>query len=227
MKNYLIFIFFLGIVVQTFSQKPNIMVVIADDVGIDAMGSYGIGIDVASTPFLDQLSQQGIRFTSAWSNPKCTPTRAAMLTGMYGNKSGVSDVGNHLGLNKQTLFEYINVLDPSYRKGVFGKWHLGTMNNLSHPNNQGADWFDGFLSGSVGDGGYWNWPRILNGVAVEPETTYTTTHITNSAISWLETQRFNNNPWLMWVAYGNAHTPLHVPPSNLHTHETNTDRGSF
>ena len=214
-------------VAQIFSQKPNIMVVIADDVGIDAMGSYGIGIDVASTPFLDQLSQQGIRFTSAWSNPKCTPTRAAMLTGMYGNKSGVSDVGNHLGLNKQTLFEYINVLDPSYQKGIFGKWHLGTMNNLSHPNNQGADWFDGFLSGSVGDGGYWNWPRILNGVAVGPETTYATSHITNSAISWLETQRSNNNPWLMWVAYGNAHTPLHVPPSNLHTHETSTDRGKF
>ena len=51
MKNYLIFIFFLGIVGQTFSQKPNIMIVIADDVGIDAMGAYGIGIDVASTLF--------------------------------------------------------------------------------------------------------------------------------------------------------------------------------
>lgn len=227
MKNITFYIIFFWAYALTFSQKPNIMVVIADDVGIDAMGAYGVGIDVAATPFLDNLSQQGVRFTSAWSNPKCTPTRAAMLTGMYGNKSGVSDVGNHLGLNKDTLFEYISTLDPDYQKGVFGKWHLGTMNNLSHPNNQGADWFDGFLSGSVGNDGYWDWPRILNGVAMGQENTYATTYITDGAIAWLETQRSNNNPWLMWVAYGNAHTPLHVPPAHLHTHETQTDRGKF
>ncbi|MEM1094881.1 MAG: sulfatase-like hydrolase/transferase [Bacteroidota bacterium] len=192
--------------------QPNVLIVIADDVGVDALGMYGIGTDQPNTPNLDALAAEGIRFDNAWAYPTCAPTRAAMLTGLYGNKTDVLTVPGHLDLGFTTLFEQVAaVTSRAYAVASIGKWHLARGNNLTNPNDQGADHFVGFMGGAVSD--YYAWERVENGVA-SASTAYTTSQLTDEAIAWIGEQR---QPWLLWLAHGAAHTPFHVPPSSLFT----------
>ncbi len=71
-------------------DRPNILLIIADDMGIETLASYGVGQSPASTPTLDRLADGGLRFDNFWSQPICSPTRATMLTGRYGFRTGVT-----------------------------------------------------------------------------------------------------------------------------------------
>ena len=124
----------------TFSQnRPNILIIIADDMGTDAMSAYGIGSDLPTTPHLDGLLSDGILFTNAWAYPTCAPSRASLLTGRYGNKNGVMRSGPNLSSDEVTLFEHLkDITNEEYATGAFGKWHLG---NANHPNNNGLDYY--------------------------------------------------------------------------------------
>ncbi|MEL7124144.1 MAG: sulfatase-like hydrolase/transferase, partial [Bacteroidota bacterium] len=204
------FLIFCAKVSCTFAQnRPNILIIIADDMGTDAFGAYNIGTDLPSTPNLDKLMGQGLLFTNAWAYPTCAPSRASMLTGRYGNKNGITRSGLNLRNAETSLFEQLEVVaNNEYSNALFGKWHLGGANS---PNNQGIQHYDGNLTSGVDD--YFNWERTINGVT-DTSSDYVTTYITDQAINWIDNQ---DQPWLLWMAYNAPHSPFHLPPDSLYT----------
>ena len=90
----------------------------------------------------------GVRFNNLWSNPTCTPTRSSIITGKYGFRTDVTDVGDILSVNETSLQKYINdTLISGYSNAVFRKWHLSE--DLNHPNQIGVDTYAGFISGTL------------------------------------------------------------------------------
>ncbi|TGV01529.1 sulfatase-like hydrolase/transferase [Flavivirga rizhaonensis] len=195
---------------NTQNTAPNILLIIADDMGLDATPGYDIGTVKPNMPTLQSLMNSGIKFTNLWSNPTCSPTRASILTGKYGFKTNVLDAGDVLSTSEMSLQNYIDTnTNESYNHAVIGKWHLS--NNATHPNNMGINHFAGLLGGGVQS--YWNWNLTENG-ATTKSTTYTTTKFTDLAINWVAEQ---TTPWFLWLAYNAPHTPFHLPPNDLHS----------
>jgi len=192
------------------SEKPNILLVIADDMGLDASPGYLIGTTKPNMPNFQNLINSGITYNNAWSNPTCSPTRATILTGKYGINNGVLVVNNTLSTNQTSLQTYIDTnLNGKYASAVIGKWHLS--NNKNHPSNMGIEYYAGSLTGIIED--YWDWKFTENGNETT-STTYNTTQYTNTAIDWIAKQ---TKPWFVWLAYNAPHTPFHLPPTDLHT----------
>ena len=195
------------------NTPPNILLIIADDMGLDATPGYDIGSVKPHMPNLQSLINSGVKFTSLWSNPTCSPTRATILTGKYGFKTRVLDAGDMLSTSETSLQSYIDTnSNSSYNHAVIGKWHLS--NNESHPNDMGINHFAGLLGGGVQS--YWNWNLTINGVTTK-STEYTTTKFTDLATDWIADQ---TTPWFLWLAYNAPHTPFHLPPNDLHSQGT-------
>ena len=196
----------------------NVLLLIADDYGVDSMGLYAPAQDVAPTPNLDALAGNGVLFNEFWANPICSPTRAAMLTGRHGFRTGVgSPSGNNtVPITEYTLADAMNT--QGYHTANFGKWHLGGGNmNSTRPNEMGWDHFSGILGGGVGN--YFSWDKTVNGVT-STSTNYVTTDLTDDAIAWINSK--GDDPWFCWLAYNAPHTPFHQPPASLHTQTFST-----
>lgn len=153
MRRWVVFILLIAGVLLAFraeaqSRKPNIVLMLADNVGYGDLGCYGGGeIRGAPTPRLDNLASEGMRFTQFLVEPACTPSRAALLTGRYSIRCGLSLVAvpgspNTLSAKEVTLAKMLK--EAGYRTAIYGKWHLGTEEQ-SLPQNQGFDEFWGFL----------------------------------------------------------------------------------
>ncbi len=200
---------------QTFSgdpvsfAKPNILLIIADDMGLDATPGYSVGSVKPNTPTLQSLVNGGLRFNNVWSNPTCTPTRASILTGTYGVRTGVTKVGDELATSETSLQQYLRNNNTGYSTAVIGKWHLS--NNVNHPNAMGVGYYAGLLNGAAP--AYDNWSLTQNGFTTT-SSTYITSKFSDLAIDWLNEQ---TDPWFLWLAYTAPHTPFHLPPSELHS----------
>ena len=204
---------------QTNPDQPNILVIIADDLGIDPIQGYLEGGTKANTPNLNRLAERGITFTNAWAPPQCAPTRAAMVSGKVGAKTGVIEVPGELTTTHTSIFrELDNRTNGAYANAVLGKWQLGARNNLNHPADHGVDHYNGILLGAVDD--YSNWQKTTDGVNSR-ETQYLTSYLTDRAISWVNQQ---TQPWFLWMAHIAPHSPYHVPPSNLFTSSVNNNQ---
>jgi arylsulfatase A-like enzyme len=162
------------------SAPPNVLLIIADDVGTDAIGAYNghpqvlpseTGYDAAAhphTPNINQLARHGVRFTDAWANPLCAATRATIHTGRYGHRTGVRSGPGLLPTTETTIAE---LLPAAYRSAVVGKWGLtqgltGSAGPL-HPVHSGYDYFAGVLGTGIAD--YTNWNRQVSKLAPLPE----------------------------------------------------------
>ena len=200
-------------------EPPNILLIIADDMGHDASPCYQLGKDKPVMPVLQKFCREGIVFENAYAAPTCSPTRATMMTGRYGFRTGVGTVvrpggAPGLQLKEKTLFQF---LDQHTRKGyahaVIGKWHLSDRNNggARHPEKAGAGYYAGVLRGRVRD--YYNWPRVHKGKR-KMVPSYITSALTREAGRWINRQR---KPWFLWLAHVAPHLPLHLPPKNLHS----------
>ncbi|WP_345190162.1 sulfatase-like hydrolase/transferase [Algibacter agarivorans] len=191
------------------SEHPNILLVIADDMGLDACPGYDIGSVKPNMPNLQSLMNSGIKFNNLWSNPTCTPTRAGIITGKYGLRTSVLAVDDPLSTSETSLQKYLDLnTNNEYANAVIGKWHLSR--NTNHPNDMGVDYFAGFTGGGVPS--YTNWTLNVNG-STSTSTDYTTTKFTDLAINWVDQQ---SKPWFLWLAFNAPHTPFHLPPNNLH-----------
>tara|TARA_B100000953_G_scaffold4770_1_gene4265 strand:+ start:2829 stop:4115 length:1287 start_codon:yes stop_codon:yes gene_type:complete len=192
--------------------NPNVLLIIADDMGLDASPGYNVGTLKPNMPNLQNLINSGIRFNNVWSNPVCSPTRSTILTGKYGYRTGVLIGGDPLSTSEISLQTYINANSGNeYSNAVVGKWHLsGTPTQPSHPNDIGVQYFSGVIGGGVES--YYNWQHTENG-QVSNSNEYTTTKLTDDAITWINDQE---QPWFLWLAYNAPHTPFHLPPSDLH-----------
>ncbi len=194
---------------KTSASKPNILLIIADDMGVDATPGYSIGATKPNMPNLQSLATNGLTFDNAWAYPKCSPTRASMLTGKYGFHTGVLNVGNHISLSEKSLQTYLDDNSTTYSHSIIGKWHLS--NGLNDAEVMGADYYAGYSGGAVSN--YYNWNLIENGQS-SSTTEYCTSKLTDLAISWINQQ---NQPWFCWLAYSAPHTPYHLPPTNMHS----------
>jgi len=197
------------------TTPPNILLVIADDLGLDASNQYDISAERPTTPSLDQLAAQGLVFENAWSSPTCSPTRAGILTGKFGIRTGVLNAGDVLSEDETSLQSYIHQhLPGKYVDAVIGKWHLGTQpGGLDHPSSLGVSHFAGIIGGGVDD--YEDWTLVTNGQR-SSETTYVTSKLVDLAIDWTGGQ---DKPWFLWLAFNAPHTPFHLPPADLHDRE--------
>jgi arylsulfatase A-like enzyme len=202
--------------------QPNILLILADDVGAEASGLYPelVGSSGAvPTPTIENLAAKGLVFDNAWASPMCSPTRATILSGLYGNRTGVTNAGDTLPTSTTSLFEYIAGKSPAkYNMGVFGKWHLGgNIGNIRHVQNTGVPAFRGFLGAQISD--YFNWTAIALKGAPANTTTYATTAITDYATDFIQRHKATrpSDPWFVYVPYNAAHSPNQVPPSNLHS----------
>lgn len=193
------------------SDSPNILLIIADDLGKDAINGFSEGSTKPTTPNIDAIRNNGISFINFWTNPTCTPTRASIITGKYGYRTGVKGVGDELSNSEPTLQEYISTqTNNQYATAIVGKWHLSGNNSTVNPESYGIDYYAGLIRGAVDN--YYQWQLSHNG-ATSQNADYTTEVFTDLSIDWINQQ---SKPWFMWLAYNAPHTPFHVPPANMH-----------
>lgn len=198
------------------AKKPNILLIIADDQGLDASAQYSYSADIPNTPTINKFAEQGVTFDNVWATPACTTTRGTLITGQHGINSGISYVPVVMDSNTQTLQRYLKSLSSSstYQTAVIGKWHLaGETPNVNHPTESGVDYYAGTIAGVIDD--YYDWPLTLNGETSQ-STQYHTSKMTDLAIDWLDMKTQQDNPWFMWLAYVAPHAPFHLPPDDLH-----------
>jgi arylsulfatase len=195
-------------------RRPNILLIVADDLGYSDLGCYGGEIE---TPNLDRLAANGVRWTQLYTTARCCPSRASILTGQYPHKVGVGHMTQDLGQpgyrgrlseNGATIAE---VLKPAgYRTFLSGKWHVGT----DDPTQRGFEEFYGTL---ISAATYWDPARYLRlppGTKTrhyEQGAFYGTDALTDHALDFLEAaRRTPEQPWFLYVAYNSPHFPLHA-----------------
>jgi len=213
---------------ELFAQSPNVLLVIADDVGNGAIPTFeptGGNQVKASMPNLEELIENGLSFDNLWVAPSCSPTRATILTGKYGFKTGVLRPGDDLANSEYTLFQALDESESDYAKALIGKWHLspgGPNSDLDQPLQFGLDYFAGIMGGGLQN--YYSWNVIEDGV-LSATNVYATQKLTDLTIDWIAAQ---DQPWFCWLAYTTPHSPYHLPPSNTHNQgELPTDSTSI
>ncbi len=207
--------------------QPNILLIVADDLGAESSVLYpqlaGNSGQVAM-PNIQALAAQGVVFDTVWATPVCSPTRAAIMSGLYGHRTGVTNVGLVLPTATTTsMFEYLAQSSPArYDMAAFGKWHLGGNLGIQHVRDTGVPEFRGFLSGGVSD--YFNWNTVTIDGSVANVRTYSTTALTDYAIEFIASHRQEapSDPWFLYLPYNAPHgtgasTGFQVPPANLHS----------
>lgn len=194
------------------SDVPNILFIIADDLGKDVLNGFSEGTIKANTPNIDAIRNAGLSFNNFWTYPTCSPTRASILTGKYGYHTNVKWAGDELSLSETSVQQYIGEQTNNlYKSALIGKWHLSGNNTAINPETFGIDYYAGVIKGGVQS--YYNWQLTADGQS-QFETEYSTKKFTDLAIDWILQE---DKPWFMWLAYNAPHTPFHVPPSEMHT----------
>ena len=201
--------------VASVQAQSNVLILVADDLGIDMLATYGQGSDLPQTPTLDSMAARGVQFQNAWSNPVCSTTRATILTGRYSFRTGVGTIVDEnwaLQPGEWILPEILDQQVSGYAHAAIGKWHLGntSVGGASAPNLAGFSHFAGALANLPN---YFNWTYVVNGTSVQSEA-YATTQTTQDAINWIDA---TPEPWLCYVAFNAPHAPFHAPPPSLHS----------
>ncbi|TNE47263.1 MAG: sulfatase [Bacteroidetes bacterium] len=193
-------------------NTPNILLIIADDMGKDATSGFSEGSIKPNTPNLDKIKDEGLVFSNLWVNPTCSPTRASIITGKYGYRTGVKWANDKLDQSEKTLQQYINeATGNAYSTAIIGKWHLSGENATINPESFGIDYYAGLIGGGVQD--YYKWQLTESG-AGRLQTEYTSKVFSDLSIDWVNSQ---TKPWFLWLAFNAPHTPFHVPPTEMHS----------
>jgi arylsulfatase len=217
------------------AEKPNIVLILADDLGWSDIGCYGGEIQ---TPNLDALAKGGVRFTQFYNSARCCPTRASLLTGLYPHQAGVGSMTNDRGPehpgyrgtlqpNTVTLAEVLR--DAGYRTYMVGKWHLRNEKTDVKPTDRGFDEFYGMLGGynSCWEERpyYTRWPKdrtpraYTSATDGQPGTFYSTDAFADYAVDFLADARKAGKPFFLYLAFNAPHFPLHAPEANIAKYE--------
>ncbi|WP_168194076.1 arylsulfatase [Pontibacter sp. SGAir0037] len=211
------------------AEQPNIVLILADDMGFSDLGSYGGEI---GTPSIDRLAKEGIRFTRMYNNAWCSPSRASLLTGLYPQQAGMGvlaepkpgPAGPYQGYLNEYCVTLAEVLKSAgYTTALSGKWHLGDSQPY-WPTNRGFEHYFGLISGASN---YFDITKTkspittrkmaLNDQPYTPPTEgfYMTDAITADAVKTLEEQKNEQKPFFLYVAYTAPHWPLHALPEDI------------
>ncbi|MGK6350975.1 arylsulfatase [Parapedobacter sp. DT-150] len=227
---------------KTERSKPNIILIMSDDMGYSDLGCYGGEIE---TPVLDGLAEGGVRFTQFYNGARCCPTRASLISGLYPHQTGIGHMTNpsenfevhdyhipgyrgELSQQTHTLAEVLRT--AGYRTLMAGKWHLGMEHREQWPLQRGFDRFYGILDGASN---YFQpvHPRGItldnDPVDVQDSTYYTTDAFTDYAIRFInEGQDVNKkSPFFLYLAYTAPHWPLQAPKSVIDKYRDRYDQG--
>ena len=200
------------------ARKPNILMILVDDLGYGDLSSYGAK-DV-QTPNIDKLIASGMRFDNFYANcPVCSPTRASLLTGRYPDLVGVpgvirTHIKNNWGyLNPKAVLLPQLLKKAGYHTAIVGKWHLG-LSSPAKPNDRGFDHFHGYLGDMMDD--YYNHRRHgynymrLNEKEIDPKG-HATDQFTQWSIDYIRQRSKSNQPFFLYLAYNAPHTPIQPP----------------
>ncbi len=241
----------------TDARSQNILLVIADDLGVDKVGAYAADTDptyastaqyLPETPTIDLLAESGVRFTDAWANPACSPTRASLFTGRLPLRHGVGQAigksgSTSLGLDETTIAQVM--ADAGYATGLFGKWHLGDGETPSDW-AEGESWDDHLgetvgvqyppvalgwskFQGTIADldvgtwAGYYDYMEVVavprwGGWLVADASSEYATQATTQAA--LSWIEKQTGPWFATVSYHAPHTPFQPPPAGCGYNES-------
>ncbi len=213
-------------------SRPNIILILADDMGFSDLGCYGSEI---KTPYLDHMAEKGLRFTGMYNGARCCPARASLLTGLHPHQAGVAHMTMDLGIPGYRGFlrpDCVTVAEvlraSGYRTLLAGKWHVGgnyrahdreswkrTAGDEGHPlpTQRGFDRFYGILNGA---GSFYDPVLLMDREtfirAEEPEY-YFTNAVTDRAIEMIRTKE--NSPYFLYLTYTAPHWPLHALPEDI------------
>lgn len=212
------------------TAKPNIIVILADDMGYSDLSCYGSEIQ---TPNLDALAKEGIRFSQFYNNARSCPTRASILTGLYPHQTGIGHMTNdpenpkahdyglpgyqgQLNRNCVTIAEVLK--SGGYHTILSGKWHVGMHFEDNKPLQRGFDKFYGLLAGGTN---YFH-PEVFPGRGLtegtEPVKTekgfYLTDALTDKAIQYIG-EKPEDKPFFLYLAYTSPHWPLQAPSESI------------
>jgi arylsulfatase len=216
-------------------KRPNLLIILADDMGYSDLGIYGSEIN---TPRLDSLARKGLAFTSFYNAARCCPTRASLLTGLYPHQAGMGgmvsgylsspEAGPYQGyLNRQCMTMAELLKEAGYATYMSGKWHVGEK-EAHWPRQRGFDRYFGLISGASS---YYeiirHQPRVRQ-MALDDERWYPqnddfymTDAFTDYALQFLEQHQQNqaDQPFLLYLAYTAPHWPLHAPEEDIRRYE--------
>ena len=206
LRRFALFALLLAPTANLAAERPNIVVILADDQGwgdLSANGNTNL-----RTPHIDGLAKDGARFERFFVEPVCSPTRAEFLTGRWhprGGVRGVSTGGERLNLDERTIAEAFRA--AGYATGCFGKWHNGSQYPY-HPNGRGFEEYYGFTSGHWGE--YFDAPLDHNGRSIRGRG-YITDDLTDRAIAFLGKNAVAGKPSFCYLAFNTPHSPMQVP----------------
>ena len=196
-------------------ERPNVILIMADDLGFADLGCYGSEIE---TPNLDALAAGGLRFTQFYNTAKCHSSRVSLVTGLYCDQAGSTE------LSRGATFAEV-LSGAGYFTAMVGKWHL-----TKQPTDFGFQRYWGHLSGATnyftGDktfrlnGEQWEVPESLNG-----RPFYTTRAVSDFALEFLEEAARGDKPFLLYVAFNAPHYPLQAPEEAVRKYDGRYDRG--
>jgi len=209
---------------QPLPAKPNIIIILSDDMGYSDLGCFGSEI---RTPNLDRLAENGIRFTHFYNNARSSPSRASLLTGLYAHQAQMGHLAtasphtqegyrDELSHNAVTIAEVLG--DHGYTTYMAGKWHLtkaltDTSDKSNWPLQRGFDRYFGTINGS---GSYYDPGTLTSGnkFIAPGKNFYYTDAISDTAAKFIM-QHNSDNPFFIYVAYTAAHWPLHAPEKEI------------
>lgn len=216
------------------NRKPNIIVILADDMGFSGAGCFGGEI---RTPNLDQLAANGLRFTQFYNCARCCPTRASLLTGQYPHTVGLARNGRSLTRNGLTIAEVLK--EAGYNTAMAGKWHLSRTTPLrtteahqrwldhrsdpelpfapldTYPVHRGFDRHYGVIWGVIDHFDPFSLVDGVTPVTTLPRDYYFTDAITDKSVEYLNDSGNSEKPFFLYVAHCAPHWPLHARPEDI------------
>jgi arylsulfatase len=223
--------------------RPNILIIMADDLGYSDLGSYGGEIH---TPNLDDLAENGIRFTQFYNAARCCPSRASLLTGKYPHQAGMALNGQNLRKDAATIAEILR--GNGYQTGLTGKWHLSETRALSnhddqlrwlsnqdqvrdfapvetYPYNRGFDEHYGVIWGVVNFFDPFSLVHNEKPITEVTEDFYITDFINDKSVELIGNFSRNDKPFFLYVAHTAPHWPLHALPEDIDKYRGMYDDG--
>ena len=231
--------------VSVASERPNFLVILVDDMGYSDPQCFGGEIE---TPNLNQLADNGVRFSQFYNCARCCPTRASLLTGSYPHRVGLGRNGRTMDLNAPTVAELLK--ESGYQTAMTGKWHLselaatsagqdriGWMNHQvdlgipfaapqSYPRQRGFDQYYGVIWGVVDFFDPFSLVHNDDPVTDVADDYYLTDAITNYSVKYIQDfDKSDKDPFFLYVAYTAPHWPLHAKPEVTEKYDGQYDAG--
>nr|WP_315148626.1 arylsulfatase [uncultured Flavobacterium sp.] len=218
---------------KAISKKPNVIVILTDDMGFSDIGCFGSEI---KTPNIDKLAANGLRFTHFYNTARCSPSRASLMTGLYPHQAGMGFLSNYnydeegyvddLSKKAVTMAEVFK--QAGYATYMSGKWHMNKEKSI--PNDR-SNWplqrgFDRFFGMLIGSGSFYDPGTLMsdNTFIAPGKDFYLTNAITDHVVKFIS-ENPKDKPFFFYIAYTAAHWPLHAPESEIRKYKGVYDKG--